>query len=111
MIHRRAEIIVVGIKAKMTGAFLGVGNYTVDVQFGIEHGDSWGAGITGIVKLVTACCHSNAMNFCLLWSDVAHEIDVGNFLTLRNLRLLDEKDCAGAFDSLVDWSIDTHAVG
>ena len=51
------------------------------------------------------------MSFYFLWSDVAYEIGVGDFLTLRNLRLLDEKDCAGAFDSLVDWSIDTDAVG
>ena len=95
----------------MAGSFLGIGNDAVDVQFGVEHGDSWGAGIIWIVKLLTACCHSDAMSLGLLGADVADEIGIGDFSTLWNLSLVDEKYGAGAFDSLVDWSIDTDAVG
>jgi hypothetical protein len=70
------------------------------------------ACVTGVVELVSACCHANTMSFCLLvGSDIAYEVCIGDFVVLGHLGFLDEKYGAGAFDLFGDWTIRTNAVG
>jgi hypothetical protein len=42
VLHWNAEVIVLfDVDAKVTGAVSGVRDGTIDVDFGVEHGDSW----------------------------------------------------------------------
>ena len=51
------------------------------------------------------------MCFGLLWMDVAFEIRVDDSVILRDLGLLGEKYCSGAFDLLGSGSRDAEAMG
>jgi hypothetical protein len=37
----RAEVEVFDVEAEVAGSVFGIGNCTVDVELGVEHGDGW----------------------------------------------------------------------
>ena len=102
---------VLDVEAKVPGAFFGMGNGAVDACLGIEHGDGWEAGIARAVEFVSTCCHLDSVSFGFLWADVADEVSTGDFATLGDLRLIDEKCGTSAFDAVGDFSFDTNATG
>lgn len=75
----------------------------------MEHGDGGGDGIPRIVELVAACCHSDAMYFCFVRSDVADEVGIGDFASLGDLGFRDKKYGTSALDALRDWAVDAEA--
>ena len=62
----------------MAGAIFGIGDCAIDVDFGGKHGDGWRAGVSGVVELVAAGCHSNSMGLFFLGTDVADKVGVGD---------------------------------
>ena len=76
--HRGTKIIVLDIDAHVAGAMFGIGNGTVDVYLGCEHGDCWQAGVPWVVKLVASRCHADSVGLFFLGTDVADKVGVGD---------------------------------
>jgi hypothetical protein len=109
--HGRSEVEVFDVEAEVAGSVFGIRNCTVDVELGVEHGDSWGAGVAGVVEFVAAGCYADAMGFGLLGADVADEICVGDPVVLGDLGFFDEEYCSSAFYLFGGGSRDAEAVG
>ena len=76
------------------------------MDFGVKDGDGRGAGISGIVELVSSCSHAYTVDFFFLEADVADEVGiVGNFAASWNIFLADGENGASAFDSFVCGSV------
>ena len=75
------------------------------MDFGVKDGEGRGAGISGIVELVSSCSHAYMVGFFFLEADVADEVGLGNFAASWNIFLADGENGAGAFDSFVCGSV------
>ena len=111
VLHGGAEIVVLDVEAEVASAFLGVGNGAVDVDLCVEHGDSWGAGVAGVVEFVATGCHAYAVGFGFLEADVTDKVGVGNFSPAGDLGLLDEENGAGALDAFLGRAIAADSEG
>ena len=98
--HVGAEVEVFEVDAEIPGAFLGVGDGGVDLQLGVEHGDSGRAGVTGVVESVATGGHADAMGIVFLWADVADVVGVRNVAVGGDVGFLDKKDGAGPGNAL-----------
>jgi hypothetical protein len=98
IVHGGAEKVILYVQAAVASAFVGIGNCAVDVKLRIEHRDGWRACITRVVKLVTASCHADATDFCLLRANIANEIGVGGFSIGRYLGFVNEEESVSACD-------------
>ena len=75
------------------------------MDFGVEDGDGRGAGISGIVELVSSSGHAYTVGFFFLEADVADEVGIGNFTACWNIFLADGENGACGFDSFVCGSV------
>jgi hypothetical protein len=98
--HGGSEEIVFDVETKVTGAVFGVRNCAVEVEFGVEHGDGWGAGIAGIVEFVTAGGHADAMGLFFLWTNITDKVGVSNFTVPRDGGFGNEEKSARAVDNV-----------
>ena len=80
------------------------------MNFGVKDGDGRGAGISGIVKLVSPCSHAYTVGFFFLETDVADEVGIGNFASGWDVFLADGENGAGAFDSVFFGSVLSDAM-
>ena len=80
------------------------------MDFGVEDGDGRGAGISGIVELVSSSGHTDTVCFFFLETDVADEVGIGYFATGWDILLSDGKNCTSSFDAFICWSIFADAV-
>ena len=109
--HRRAEVVVLDVEAKVAGAVFGIGSGAVAVYFGVEHGDGGRAGVAGVIEFVTTGCHADAMGLGFLKSHVADEIGIRDFAVSQCLGFLDEEHGSGAFDLFGYGAICAEAMG
>ena len=75
------------------------------MDFGVKDGNGRGAGISGIVELVSSCSHAYTVSFFFLEADVADEVGIGYFAASWNIFLADGENGAGALDSFVYRSV------
>jgi hypothetical protein len=94
----------------MMGATGGVRDGTVEMDFGVQHGNSWGACVSRVVEAVASNGAANAMGLFFVWADAADIIRVCNFSLVRDFVFLDEESCVGAINALAGGSVGLNAL-
>jgi hypothetical protein len=89
--HRSAKEIVLDVKSEVASAVFGMGDSAVDADFGIEHGNGWGADVARVIQFVAASCHGDSMGFFFLRTDGANKICIGDFAVCGDLSFPDEE--------------------
>jgi hypothetical protein len=88
----------------------GIGDGAVDVQLQIHHGDSGGAGIARVVKLVAAGGHLDFMGFRFLGTDVTDKVGVGHLALWEDVRLGNEEHRTSTSDAVFGRAIEAKSM-
>ena len=111
VLHGGAEVIFFYIQAQVAGSMFGIGDGAVDVDLGIQHRYSGGAGVAGVVQFVASGCHADSVCFCFWGPDGAHKVGVGDFAAVRDCSFGDEERGVSALDSYFRWAVTANVVG
>jgi hypothetical protein len=88
----------------------GVGDGTVDVQFGVSHANCRRSNLLTSVEAIAANSHANATKFGFPRTRCANKVGAGNFASNRNLAGTNERNSISACDMLLRGTIVREAL-
>ena len=89
--HGGAEKEVLEVGGAVTSAVFGIGDDTVEVEFGVDNTDSRGADVLESIKTITANRHANTIDIGFAGTHGTDKIGVGDLANSRDFMGFDEK--------------------